>query len=95
MEQKNKPTYAQIDTIFRWISWHLSDKEASFAVHWLREHASRRDVSKEMNRLYGLYHGHKLNKAECFNSGVWDGYEFDPNYEMPEVRVVVDDGKAE
>ena len=75
MAWDDKPTYAQVETIFRWIEWHMSREEASDAVHWLKEHATRREMSDEIKRLYGLYHSRKLNKEECFNSSIWQGYK--------------------
>lgn len=77
MAWSDEPTYAQIETIYRWIGWHMSNQEASDAVHWLKEHATRRELSSEIKRLHDLYHSHKLNKEECFNSEVWDGYKED------------------
>lgn len=72
---RNKPTYSQIETIYRWIQWHMPDAEASDAVHWLKEHATRKEVPVEISRLYKLYYSHKLDKAECFNSEIWSGYD--------------------
>ena len=74
MAWSDEPTYAQVETIYRWIQWHMSNQEATDAAHWLKEHATRREMSDEIKRLGDLYHGHKLDKAGCFNSDVWDGY---------------------
>ena len=92
MAWSDEPTYAQIQTISRWIRWHMTNKEASYASNWLKEHATRKEVSDEIKRLHDLYYGHKLNKEECFNSSVWEGYEFDESYEIPETKLVVDYG---
>ena len=93
MAWSDEPTYAQIETVHRWIKWHMSNKEASCATHWLKEHATRKEVSDEIKRLHDLYYDHKLTKEECLNSDVWDGYEYDEGYIMPEVKVVVDYGR--
>lgn len=93
MAWSDEPTDAQLTTLFNWIEWHLPTKEASYAVKWLKQHATRKEVSDEMSRVRKLYYEHKLNKDECFNSSVWEGYEFDENYEMPSSRLVVDDGR--
>lgn len=53
----------------------MPTKEASDAVHWLKEHATRREISDEIKRLYGLHHGRKLDKEECFNSSIWKDYK--------------------
>lgn len=94
MAWSDEPTYSQIQTIYRWIGWHMSNEEASKAVHWLKEHATRKEVSDEIKRLHDLYYSHKLNKDECFKSSIWDDY--DPEtyvYVPPEPRLIVDDGK--
>lgn len=75
MAWSDEPTYAQIETIHRWIEWHMTTQEARDAVHWLKEHATRKEVSTEIKRLHDLYYGHKLNKAECFNSSVWEDFK--------------------
>lgn len=93
MAWSDEPTDAQITTLFRWIEWHMSSEEASYAVKWLKQHATRKEVSDEMSRIKKLYDGHKLCKDECFKSSVWEDYKFDENYKMPEVRLVVDDGR--
>ena len=74
MAWSDEPTYAQIQTVYRWIEWHMPTQEARNATHWLKEHATRKEVSDEIKRLHDLYYGHKLNKAECFNASVWEGY---------------------
>ena len=92
MAWSDEPTYAQIQAVHRWMHWHMTSKEASHASKWLKEHATRKEVSDEIKRLHDLYYGHKLNKEECFNSNVWEGYEFDESYEMPETKLVIDYG---
>lgn len=75
MEKSNEPTYSQIQTLYRWIGWHMSNDEARHAVQWLKSHATRREVSAEVKRIGDLYHSHSLDKAECFNSKIWERYE--------------------
>lgn len=94
MAWSDEPTDAQLSTLFRWIEWHMPPREASYAVKWLKIHATRKEVSDEMSRVKKLYDEHKLSKEECFNSSIWDGYKFDESYEMSETRLVVDDGKG-
>lgn len=75
MEKNNEPTYAQIETIYRWICWIMNPADARKAVHWLRSNASRRDVGVEMNRLYELKHQHKLDCEGLFAGKIWEKYE--------------------
>ena len=74
MAWSDEPTYAQIQTVYRWIEWHMSTQEARNAIKWLKEHATRKEVSDEIKRLHDLYYSHKLDKAGCTSSSVWDGY---------------------
>ena len=48
MAWSDEPTYAQIETVYRWIEWHMPTQLASDAVHWLKEHATRKEVSDEI-----------------------------------------------
>ena len=95
MAWSDEPTYSQIETLSRWIEWHMPDNERIKALHWLKEHATRKEVSDEMSRVCKLYHEHKLNKEECFNSSVWEDYDPD-GYEYTQQKtsggVIVDYG---
>lgn len=75
MTWKDKPTYAQIETMHRLIEWQMTSAEAVDAVRWVRDHATRKEVCDEIGRLLTLRKAHKLDKAECFNSVIWDGYD--------------------
>ena len=75
MAWSDEPTYAQISTVYRWIEWHMPTQEARDAVNWLKEHATRREVSDEIKRLHDLYYSRKLDKAGCTSSSVWEGYK--------------------
>lgn len=74
MAWSDEPTYAQVETVFRWIEWHMPTEEARQAVNWLKEHATRKEVSDEIKRLHDLSYNHKLDKDGCFDSSVWEGY---------------------
>ena len=74
MAWSDEPTYAQIETVYRWIQWHMPNQKASDATKWLKEHATRKEVADEIKRLHDLYHSHKLSKDNCFDSEVWGGY---------------------
>ena len=75
MEKSNEPTYSQIQTIYRWISWFMTTTESRKTVHWLKDNASRREVSLEIKRLYELHHQHKLDRDSLFEGKVWEGFE--------------------
>lgn len=75
MDKSNRPTYAQIETIYRWIEWHLPTAKARDAIQWFKNNATKQEASSEIKRLYDLYHSHSLNKDECFNSKVWERYD--------------------
>lgn len=70
----DKPTYAQIETLYGWMRWQMPTAEAQDAVHWLKENATRRQVSDEMQRVRALYVAHKLDRNECFKGSVWREY---------------------
>ena len=74
MAWSDEPTYAQVETIYRWIQWHMPNEEARNAAKWLQEHSTRREVSDEIKRLHDLYYSHKLSKDTCFSGSVWEGY---------------------
>lgn len=75
MDKSNRPTYSQIQALYWWMSWQMPRNEAVAALDWLEAHATRREVSAEIQRIGNLHHSHKLDKAECFNSKVWEKYE--------------------
>lgn len=75
MTWSDEPTYAQISCICNWLSWHLPTEEAQRASTWLKEHATRHEVSDEMGRLRKLHKSHQLDRKNCFESDVWEGYD--------------------
>ena len=95
MAWSDEPTPAQIGTIYRWIEWKMTNLEAKKAMQWLRQHATRKEVSDEMTRIRNLKNEHKLTKEECFNSEVWADYDPDKFEYVPpkEYKLVVDNGK--
>lgn len=75
MAWTDKPTYSQLETIFRWFEWLMPRDEATGAVKWLEQHATRKDASEEIERMYPLFRARSLTREECFNSRLWDTYE--------------------
>lgn len=73
MAWSDEPTDAQLNAVYRFISWKMSTPEAREAVQWLGEHSTRMDVSKEMTRLRDLFNSRKLTRDSCFESEIWDG----------------------
>lgn len=69
-----KPTYNQIELLYRWMSWRLPTGLARHAALWLEDNADREAVSKEIGRMHDLYHSNKLDINSCFDSEIWNGY---------------------
>lgn len=74
MAWQDKPTEAQLNTLFHWIRWEMPSAEASEAIKWLEENTTRKQVSDEMNRIHDLKEARKLNREECFKGEIWSGY---------------------
>ena len=70
----DKPTYAQVNCLYRWFGWHMTNDEAREASEWLSEHSSRLEFSAEMSRVKKLYDSHKLDRKTAFDSKVWNEY---------------------
>ena len=77
MAWSDEPTETQIGALFNFIQWKLPRDEAVHAVKWLQENSTRRDVSYELKRVRELFTQRKLTKESCFESDIWEGYEYD------------------
>lgn len=75
MAWTDKPTEAQIGTLFQWLKWQMTDDQARKAVYWLADNANRREVSDEMGRLKELKDKRLLDRNKCFESDIWEGFE--------------------
>lgn len=75
MAWTDKPTQNQLDAIAYWFKWILYSKETAQATKWLGEHANRREVSTEMQRLRELYQTKRLDNINCYEAPIWDGFE--------------------
>lgn len=73
----DKPTNAQLNTVFMLIRWSVPTPVAREATEWLAEKASRREVSGEIARLRDLNIKHKLSVLECFTGRIWEGFEYE------------------
>lgn len=69
----NEPTYAQINTAYRWLSWAMPTAEAQDAASYMKT-KTRREVSNEMSRLQDLRKEHKLTRETAFAGKFWEGY---------------------
>lgn len=75
MAYDNRPTEAQIGTLFSWIRWEMPNAQASMAVKWLQNNATRREVSAEMARIKALKDKRALNAENCFEGAIWKNYQ--------------------
>ena len=75
MAWDNKPTDAQLDRLYYWLSWRIPTPTARDAIKWLGEHATRKEASDEMTRIRELFKTRKLDQETCFASPIWDDYE--------------------
>ena len=77
MAWSDEPTQAQLAAVYHLIRWKLPTAEVTFAVDWLEQNATRREVSYELKRIRNLYINHKLTKDNIFESEIWEGYKDD------------------
>lgn len=79
MSWDDKPTDNQLYAIHNFLDHHttMPRKKALAAIDYLREYATRREASNELGRLRDLYIDRKLNRDNCFDSAIWEGFEFD------------------
>ena len=79
MAWSDKPTDAQLMWIYDWIRIDArcgSDK-ASQAMNYLKNNATRKQVSDEMGRIRDLVNRRMIDGKNCFESKIWDGFEYD------------------
>lgn len=72
---KDRPTYNQLNLLYKWYQWRIPTDLARDAVKWLENNATRKAVSEEIDRVHALYRDHTLNNDTCFAAPVWDGYK--------------------
>lgn len=77
MARSDKPTEAQIGLLYRWFKWKMPIAKANHALDWLEHHATRGEVSQEIDRVGELFHNINLDEKSCFDSPVWNGYKCD------------------
>ena len=69
----NEPTYAQINTTYRWLCWVMPTPEAQDAAQYMKT-KTRKEASVEMGRLCDMKRAHKLTREEVFNGKFWEDY---------------------
>ena len=74
MAWSDQPTEAQLNLIFHWFQWNMTNNEASAATNYLKDHATRKEVSNEIQRLKELKDKRKLSEEKCFDSTIWKDY---------------------
>lgn len=74
MAWQDKPTEAQLSALFFWLRRQMPGVEASAAISWLRDNATRHQVSDEMKRVRELFVSHALDRDKCFEGDIWSGY---------------------
>lgn len=77
MTWSDEPTHLQLGTIYSWFRWEMSLDKAQEAVSWLEQNATRREVSYEMRRLKELKDKKLLSEAKCFESDIWEGFNYE------------------
>lgn len=77
MAWSDEPTEAQLNAIFRWLNWEtpLPTDKARRAADWLRDNATRRDVSEEMQRMKKLKDRKNLSIDTCFEGEIWENFD--------------------
>lgn len=79
----DRPTKGQIRAMWNWFQWKMPRAEATDALDWFEQNATRKQASEELGRLRELSIKHALNREECFRGEVWQEY-FNARKEQPE-----------
>lgn len=77
MSWDDAPSEAQLGTVFSWLKWEMDTKQAQDAVRFLQKTATRREVSREMNRIKELKEKRLLSTSTCFKGKIWEGFGHD------------------
>lgn len=75
MAWSDEPSDAQINALLNMIRWEISNEEIPRINAYLKEHATRREVSDELKRLRELKMSRKMNPDTAFASEIWADYE--------------------
>ena len=75
MAWSDEPTDNQINALFNLVRWEISREEMPKMEAYLKEHATRRELSNELGRLRDLKIERKMNRDVAFAGDIWSGYE--------------------
>lgn len=75
MAWSDEPSDAQINALLNMIRWEISNEEIPRINAYLKERATRREVSDELRRLRELKMSRKMNPDTAFASDIWSDYE--------------------
>jgi len=75
MAWTDKPSDAQMNMLWYWGKWNISNDRLRPALKWLEQNATKKEVSEEMSRVRELYKKHRLDKETFFDSPVWSDYK--------------------
>lgn len=74
MAWSDEPTDNQINAVLNMIRWEISNEEIPRINAYLKEHTTRRELSKEFGRLRDLKISRKMNRDRAFDSEIWKNY---------------------
>lgn len=75
MAWSDEPTDAQINAALNLMRWEISNDEIPKIEAYLKEHATRRELSNELGRLRDLKIDRKMSRDTAFGSEIWANYE--------------------
>lgn len=75
MAWSDEPTDNQINALFNLVRWEISREEMPKMEAYLKEHATRRELSNELGRLRDLKIERKMNRDVAFAGDIWSEYE--------------------
>jgi hypothetical protein len=68
-----QPTDKQTGVVFSIINKVVPFVDATMAVYWLKTNSTKKQVSKEIDRLKELQERNNLSKESCFKALIWRG----------------------
>lgn len=77
MAWSDEPTEVQIGLLYSWLHWEMDNEKAKAAAEYAQETATRKEVSTELSRLKDLKIKRLLNAKNCFESEMWEGFNYE------------------
>lgn len=75
MAWTDKPSEAQLRAWAHKVRWDLPTDLIQAAYKYLENNTTRREMSNEMDRIWGLKDKHGLDKETCFASPIWNKFK--------------------